>query len=88
MNEQSVEYQARIAGIRFKASYEFFEGLKLYMQSLESSGMLFRGLRFRGQVVISAKTLTERFYSFDSSIRFHNRIAQLAEWVMERAPYD
>ncbi|MEX2416129.1 MAG: RNA polymerase recycling motor HelD [Paenibacillaceae bacterium] len=77
------EYQARIAGIRFKASYEFFEGIKLYMQSLESAGMIFRGLRFRGQVIITAQQLVERFYSYNSSIRFHNRIGQLAEWVME-----
>ncbi len=78
------DYQARLAGIRFKASYEFFEGIKLYMQSLESTGMIFRGMRFRGQVVITAQSLTERFYSYDSSIRFHNRIALLAEWVMEQ----
>lgn len=77
------DYQARLAGIRFKASYEFFEGIKLYMQSLESAGMIFRGLRFRGQVIITAQTLTERFYSYDPATRFHNRIGQLAEWVME-----
>ncbi len=83
-DEADIEYQARLAGIRFKASYEFFEGIKLYIQSLESTGMLFRGIRFRGQVIITAQRLTEQFYTYNSSIRFHNRIGQLAEWVMEQ----
>jgi len=77
------EYQARLAGIRFKASFEFFEGIKLYKQSLESAGMIFRGLRFRGKVFLTSQSITERFYSYDSSIRFQNRIAQLAEWIVE-----
>lgn len=77
------EYQARLESIRFKASYTFFEGIQLYTQSLVSSGMKFRGLRFRGRIVITPQAITERFYSYDTSIRFHNRIAQLAEWVMD-----
>lgn len=76
------EYQARLASIRFKASFTFFEGIKLYTESLVSAGMLFRGLRFRGQVVITPQAIAERFYAYDSAARFHNRIAQLAEWVM------
>jgi DNA helicase-2/ATP-dependent DNA helicase PcrA len=77
------EYKARLAGIRFKASYTFFEGIKLYTQSLVSTGMIFRGLRFRGQVVITPQAIAEKFYSYNSATRFHNRIAQVAEWVMD-----
>ncbi|MGP4080520.1 RNA polymerase recycling motor HelD [Pseudalkalibacillus sp. R45] len=77
-------YQTRMESIRFKASTHFFDMLKAYRQSLESSGMVFKGINFRGKKLISAKEITERFYSVDTSLRFHNRVEKLTEWLMKR----
>ncbi|MFB9758306.1 RNA polymerase recycling motor HelD [Ectobacillus funiculus] len=77
-------YQTRAASIRFKASTRFFETLKTYRQSLELSGMLFKGIKFRGKTIVSAKQIAERFYSSDTSLRFHNRLEKLMEWLNER----
>ncbi|PFJ05343.1 helicase [Bacillus cereus] len=74
-------YKTRNASIRFKASTHFFEMIRAYRQSLESSGMLFKGLKFRGKPIASAKDITERFYHTDTSLRFHNRIEKLTEWL-------
>ena len=77
----SPTYKTRNASIRFKASTQFFEMIRAYRQSLESSGMLFRGMKFRGKLIASAKEITEQFYNTDSSLRFHNRIEKLTDWL-------
>lgn len=76
-------YSTRTASIRFKASIRFFEIIKTYSQSLELSGMIFKGLRFRGEMLVSAKQISERFYNTDTTLRFHNRIEKLKEWLCD-----
>jgi len=77
-------YQARAANIQFKASTRFFEVIKAYRQSLETSGMIFKGIKFRGKTLVSSKEIKERFYSTDTSLRFYNRIEKLTEWLNKR----
>ncbi|WP_313894458.1 RNA polymerase recycling motor HelD [Psychrobacillus sp.] len=81
MDEPS--YQTRSESIRFKASVRFFEAIKTYRQSLELSGMLFKGIKFRGKQIVTAKQITERFYNSDTSLRFHNRLEKLTNWLNE-----
>lgn len=77
-------YETRVASIGFKASPLFFETIQSYRQSLELSGMIFRGIKYKGKSIVSAEQMTERFYSKDTSIRFHNRIEGLTEWLNDR----
>lgn len=79
MDEPS--YKTRTSSIRFKASTRFFETIKAYRQSLELSGMVFRGFKFRGKPVVTAKQISERFYSTDTSLKFNNRLEKLTEWL-------
>ncbi|MBO9130728.1 RNA polymerase recycling motor HelD [Bacillus sp. 165] len=81
---EDTSYQTRIASIQFKASTRFVDTIKAYRQSLESSGMIFKGIKFRGKPFISAKQILDRFYSSDTSLRFNNRLEKLAEWLNER----
>lgn len=74
-------YSTRTASIQFKASIRFFEIIKNYRQSLEQSGMIFRGVKFRGETLVSAKQISERFYNTDTTLKFHNRIEKLKEWL-------
>jgi len=74
-------FSIRVAGIRFKATTHFFETIKLYSKSLEQSGMLFKDVIFMGKPVITAKQIEERFYNNDTSLRFHNRLEKLVEWL-------
>jgi DNA helicase-2/ATP-dependent DNA helicase PcrA len=73
--------RTRTASIRFKASTRFFETIKTYRQSLELSGMLFKDIIFRGKPIVTAKQIAERFYSSDTSLRFHNRLEKLTDWL-------
>ena len=54
-------YETRIASIRFKASARFFEAIQSYRQSLEKSGMIFKGIKFRGEPIVSAKQIRKDF---------------------------
>ncbi len=77
-------YRSRTAGIRFKASTFFFETIKSYCKSLELSGMLFKGLVFRGRPIVTAQQISEKFYSIDSSLRLQNRLEKLTEWLKKQ----
>lgn len=77
-------YRSRLASIRFKASTRFFEAIQSYRQSLELSGMLFKDITFRGKPIVTAQQIAERFYSHDTSLRFHNRLEKLKDWLIKK----
>uniref|UniRef100_UPI003018167A RNA polymerase recycling motor HelD n=1 Tax=Oceanobacillus massiliensis TaxID=1465765 RepID=UPI003018167A len=76
-------YKSRLIGIQLKASSRFFDAIQSYRQSLESSGMIFKDITFRGKTIITAQELAERFYSHDTSLRFQNRLEKLKDWLMK-----
>ena len=76
-------YKTRKASIQLKASSRFFEALNKYRETLESSGMIFRGIKFRGDTLVSSKKISRVFYSKDTSLRFHNRIEMLKDWLIK-----
>ncbi|MFJ7755803.1 RNA polymerase recycling motor HelD [Peribacillus muralis] len=76
-------YSTRTASINFKASLRFFEIINTYRQSLELAGMIFKGVKFRGETLVSAKQISERFYNTNTTLRFHNRIEKVEEWLSE-----
>ncbi|KON90074.1 helicase [Sporosarcina globispora] len=80
----SPSYRARVAGIQIKASARFFEAINSYMKSLEISGMLFKDMIFRGKPIVTAQQIADRFYSSDTSLRFHNRLEKLKDWLIEQ----
>jgi DNA helicase-2/ATP-dependent DNA helicase PcrA len=77
-------YRSRAASIRLKASARFFEAVNAYMKWLELSGMLFKGLIFRGKPIVTAQQIADRFYSSDTSLRFHNRLEKLMDWLIKQ----
>ncbi|MBB6447420.1 RNA polymerase recycling motor HelD [Bacillus benzoevorans] len=75
------DYQARLKNIQFKASTDFFAFIQNYRKSLEASGMLFKGMTFRGKPIITAEQMTNQFYNCATSDRLHNRLEKLADWL-------
>ncbi|MDQ0193576.1 RNA polymerase recycling motor HelD [Paenibacillus wynnii] len=78
----SPAYEARLIGIKYKASEAFLQAMQNYALWLGEEGMLFRGICFRDRDLISAEQMKSQFYSYDSSIRLVNRVAQLQEWLL------
>ncbi|ACT01604.1 RNA polymerase recycling motor HelD [Paenibacillus sp. JDR-2] len=81
--ESAVGYEARVDGIRYKASEAFLHSLQKYAVWLSKEGMLFKSIRFRDRELITSKQLYEQFYGYDASVRLANRIILLQEWVLK-----
>ncbi|PPA71088.1 RNA polymerase recycling motor HelD [Jeotgalibacillus proteolyticus] len=82
--ENTPAYGSRVAAIRFKASVQFYEAIESYRKSLEASGMQFTEITFRGKRIVTAKQIKDRFYSYDTSLRFHNRLEKLKDWLLSK----
>ncbi|KHF41515.1 RNA polymerase recycling motor HelD [Halalkalibacter okhensis] len=76
-------YRSRLESTRFKASTCFFEAIQSYRQFLELSGMRFKNITFSGKPIVNAQQIADRFYSHDTSLRFHNRLEKLMEWLIK-----
>lgn len=46
--------------------------------------MVFKDITFRGKPIVTAQQITERFYSHDTSLRFHNRLERLKDWLIKK----
>lgn len=80
--ENTPSYQSRLASIHYKASTRFFEVIQSYIKSLELTGMVFKDITFRGKPIVTAEQIAERFYNHDTSLRFHNRLEKLKDWLL------
>ena len=80
----SPSYNSRVESIRFKASPIFFQAIESYRKSLEISGLFFKDLMFRGKPIVSNEQMAERFYQVDTSLRFHNRLEKLKDWLLKK----
>ncbi|QTD39799.1 RNA polymerase recycling motor HelD [Sporosarcina sp. Te-1] len=77
-------YRARVAGIRFKASTPFFEGIEAYRKALETAGMVFKGISFKGEPIVTAEQMAHQFYHHNTELRFHNRLEKLKDWLLQK----
>lgn len=75
-------YEARVAGMAYKASASFLRALQSYGQWLNREGMRFHSIRFRDRELIAAEEMRAQFYSYDPSIRLPNRVVLLQEWLL------
>ncbi|RIW30367.1 helicase [Bacillus salacetis] len=82
VNESS--YKTRLEGIHYKASTDFFEAIKDYRLTLETKGMLFKRIKFRGEPLLTPDQIRDRFYNQDTELKFINRLEKLTEWVNEK----
>lgn len=76
------DYTSRLEAIEWKASMDFLHRMNDYIGQLKEKGLQFRPIRFRGEVLLSADDITERFYKEPSSQSIPNRLEALAEDLM------
>lgn len=75
-------YWVRKKAIRFKASLSFKQLIDAYVHNLQSDGMMFKNISFRGEVFISKQEIKEYFYSLGKQISIPNRIQLLKDWLL------
>jgi DNA helicase-2/ATP-dependent DNA helicase PcrA len=71
------------AAINYKSSPAYLEVIIRYKEYLESRGMMFKPIRFKGRLILSAEMMTEKFYSFDPGMKLANRIEFMMEWMLK-----
>ncbi|MFC3748985.1 RNA polymerase recycling motor HelD [Paenibacillus sp. GCM10012306] len=79
----SEEAEARLIGMKYKASEAFLHALQNYALWLGKEGMLFHSIYFQDRELITAEQMKAQFYSYDSSIRLMNRVLLLQEWLLK-----
>ncbi|WP_044640638.1 RNA polymerase recycling motor HelD [Risungbinella massiliensis] len=77
-------YDARKEGIQWKSSGVFFEALEKYYDLLGTQGLRFRGIRFRGEIVVSAKEIMEYFYQLDQTSKISHRLSLTQSWLQDK----
>ncbi|MGB8954493.1 MAG: RNA polymerase recycling motor HelD [Tumebacillaceae bacterium] len=75
-------YEARMQGIRYKSGTGFMDVIDGYIEALGREGMIFKNVRFRGEVVISASAVREHFYGIEATSKIPNRIKLLVDWML------
>jgi DNA helicase II / ATP-dependent DNA helicase PcrA len=76
-------HEARLQGIAFKASADFFRVIQRYKEHLEAGGLQFKSVSFRGNALVSAKLIEEKFYSAGSTLKLAPRIEAVIQWLEE-----
>lgn len=76
-------YSARLAGIKFKASLRFYDVIQSYIESLATEGMKFKDITFRGETIVTAQQIADRFYQHETNLRLSNRLEKLKDWLIK-----
>lgn len=84
LEQRPAEQQLAQSRMQFKGSIDFYTLIERYSKYLERTGCLFRSIRFRGKIIISAREIHQQFYSCDPSIKLHNRWEGLVDWLLKR----
>ncbi|KEO81302.1 RNA polymerase recycling motor HelD [Tumebacillus flagellatus] len=77
------DYEARIEGITFKSATSYLEMLERYVAHLGREGLVFKGIRFRGETLISSEQIRTQFYTYEPTLPIPNRMRLLTEWLLE-----
>lgn len=81
--QSTPNYEARLQGMKYKASEAFMRALQNYAKWLGREGMLFKSIRFRDRVLITSEQMRTQFYSYDPSLSLANRVDLLQKWLLK-----
>lgn len=81
--QSAPDYEARLQGVKYKASEAFLKALQNYAKWLGREGMLFTGIRYRDRELIPAQQISSKFYSYDTSLSLANRVELLQKWLLK-----
>jgi DNA helicase II / ATP-dependent DNA helicase PcrA len=77
------EYEARMQGMKYKASEGFLDALNNYVLWLGRKGMMFNSIQFRDRDLITAEQMRSQFYSYPPSLSLDDRIGLLRKWLLD-----
>lgn len=77
------DYAARLDGIALKSKADYMEMMDRYVEQLGESGLRFKSIVFRGEKLISSRTIEGKFYELDRSVSIPNRLRSLIRWLLK-----
>ncbi|NBJ67941.1 MULTISPECIES: RNA polymerase recycling motor HelD [Clostridia] len=86
-NKRTADSQIRMQGIACKSSLVFKEMIDNYIASLYISGVCFKPVVFRNQIIISNEAIANYFYSLDSSVSLFNRMELVTNWLLKELAF-
>jgi DNA helicase-2/ATP-dependent DNA helicase PcrA len=75
-------YEARLEGIRYKASAVFLQVIEAYGKQLRAGGIRFKSFIVGAKVLISEEQIRDFFYEKESNLSLGDRMEQLSEWLL------
>ncbi|WDL97163.1 RNA polymerase recycling motor HelD [Alicyclobacillus sp. ALC3] len=76
-------YEARLQGMKYKASENFLTALNNYALWLGCKGMMFNNIQFQDRELITEEQMRLKFYSYPTSQLLSNRVALLQKWLLD-----
>ncbi|ARK30687.1 RNA polymerase recycling motor HelD [Halalkalibacter krulwichiae] len=81
--KEDPQYAARIEGIKVKSSIQFINYIDHLIDSLSSSGMIFKDIIFREDTLFSKAKIEKYFYRIDRTIPIPNRLHIVSEQLLK-----
>lgn len=83
-NDDLLEKQLRISGIRYKGSLEFKREVDRFIDALSVEGMQFKRIKFKGRLLIKKEDILAYFYSLDVGSSIPDRLEQTKHWILKK----
>ncbi|MGE8079428.1 RNA polymerase recycling motor HelD [Peribacillus loiseleuriae] len=83
-NEENLHYTTRMNGIQYKSSLSYLHGVDAYLETLKRGGLVFKNIKIRGKLLVSAVEISEYFYQLGSEKSIPNRLQLVSEWLLKK----
>ncbi|MCD7035920.1 UvrD-helicase domain-containing protein [Metabacillus sp. GX 13764] len=80
--ENNKDMAIRKAGIRYKSGEAFLLAVDHYVEQLMKKGLIFKGISFRGERLLTSLEISEHFYGYSHTLPIANRLKLTAEWIL------
>ncbi|SDK18945.1 DNA helicase-2 / ATP-dependent DNA helicase PcrA [Sediminibacillus albus] len=77
------EYDIRVAAMTFKASLGYKKLIDQFVAELQTDGVEFRNIVFRGEVIILKEAIADHFYQLDAAMSLPNKMEETAKWLLQ-----
>ena len=83
-NEGNLDYSTRMDGIQYKSSLNYLHVVDEYLETLKWEGLVFKNIKIRGKLLVSAVEISEYFYQLGSEKSIPNRLQLVSEWLLKK----
>jgi DNA helicase II / ATP-dependent DNA helicase PcrA len=82
--EHKDKYDVRVLNMDYKSNLDFKQMIDSYVSHLNDTGILFKNIKFRNEVIISKQEIKQYFYALDPDISIPNKIELVSKWLLKQ----